>query len=256
MAALASMVVLFTDFGPGGPYVGQMHAALQRDAPGTPVIDLVNDAPRFDPVAGAYLLAALVPQIADDAVVLAVVDPGVGGPRAPVMARAGRRWLVGPDNGLMAIAARDAETAEWWDITPPDAALSPSFHGRDLFAPVGAGLARGGALTGTRRRDGAHVGRDWPRDRAAVIYVDPYGNVMTGLRAATVAPDRAIGAASRAIAPARTFSDVPPGTAIWYENSCGLVEIAVNRGRADSDLGLAVGSPVTVLPAAHHDARR
>jgi S-adenosylmethionine hydrolase len=243
------MIILFTDFGPGGPYLGQIRAVLHREAPGLAVIDLVSDSPPFDPAAGAYLLAALMPQLAEDAVILAVVDPGVGGPRAPVMVRADKRWLVGPDNGLMAIAARYCATAQWWDITWRSERTSATFHGRDLFAPVAARLARGAAPPGTLRRDGRHAGRDWPRDRPAVIYIDPYGNAMTGLRSAAMAEGRPVVAAGRTVPQARTFADVPPGQAIWYENSIGLVEIAVNRGRADRDLGLAIGTPVEIAAA-------
>jgi S-adenosyl-L-methionine hydrolase (adenosine-forming) len=79
-------------------------------------------------------------------------------------------------------------------------------------------------------------------------YLDHFGNAMTGLRAAMLPPNARLVAAGQALERARTFSDRPPGVAFWYENSNGLAEIAVNKGRADRDLGLTIGSPVEIIP--------
>jgi hypothetical protein len=130
---------------------------------------------------------------------------------------------------------------------PPEE-LSASFHGRDLFAPVAGLLARGDPPDDRLRPAEVLRRPDWPDDLPEVVYVDRFGNAMTGLRAALL-PDRArLAAAGRVLARRRTFSEVPVGEAFWYENSNGLAEIAVNSGRADATLGLAVGSPVTILP--------
>ena len=240
------MIVLFTDFGRDGPYIGQMQAVLHREAPGVPVINLSADAPRFDPRASAYLLAAYTSAFPDDSVFLCVVDPGVGGARAPLVVQTGRSWYVGPDNGLLAVAARRAPDARAWRITWRPRRLSASFHGRDLFSPVAAILGRGEPPPGEPLALEALAGWDWPEDLDQVIYVDGFGNVMTGLRAGRLAPDAALDAAGQRLTRARTFSDVAPGGAFWYENANGLAEIAVNQGRADERLGLAIGDPVTV----------
>ena len=243
------MIVLFTDFGPGGPYTGQMKAVLAREAPGVPVIDLSDDLPACDPEPAAYLLAACAPAFPSGAVFVCVVDPGVGSDRSPVALNAADRWYVGPDNGLLAIAARHADDARWFTITWQPPALSASFHGRDLFAPVGACLARGEAVPGTPLDGGATVGADWPADRVAIVYIDPYGNAMTGLRAARLPGDATLAAGARRFERLRTFSDAEPGAAFWYENANGLAEIAVNRGRADRLLGLRVGTPIRIETA-------
>ena len=243
------MIVLFTDFGPGGPYTGQMKAVLAREAPGVPVIELADDLPPCDPEPAAYLLAALAPAFPPGAVFLCVVDPGVGSARAAVALSAGGRWYVGPDNGLLAIAARRAADARWFAITWRPPSLSASFHGRDLFAPVAAGLARGGAVPGTPMGAGDALGAAWPADRSAIVYIDPYGNAMTGLRAGSLPKDAALAAGARRFRQLRTFSDAAPGAAFWYENANGLAEIAVNRGRADRVLGLRVGTPVRIETA-------
>ena len=240
------MIVLFTDFGPGGPYTGQMKAVLARAAPGVPVIDLVDDLPACEPEPCAYLLAAFAPAFPPGAVFVCVVDPGVGSERTPVALSAGGRWYVGPDNGLLAIVSRRAGDARWFTLTWRPEELSASFHGRDLFAPVAAMLARGKPVPGAPLDAAATVGTDWPDDRAAIVYVDPYGNAMTGLRAACLPRGAAIAAGGRRLGRLRTFSDAAPGAAFWYENANGLAEIAVNRGRADHVLGLTVGTPVRI----------
>jgi len=252
MSRIAPLIAIFTDFGLEGPYTGQMKAVLHRDAPGVSVIDLCADAPMFDPMASAYLLAALVPALPVGTVVLGVVDPGVGSDRGAVMMEANGRWFVGPDNGLFALIARRAGTAaRAFPIFPAPGTVSASFHGRDVFAPAAARLARGEQPDPGSAPDStlapATVDRpDWPDDLAQVVYVDRYGNVMTGLRACALASDAEVIANGRPARRARTFSDVPVGHAFWYENANGLAELAVNQGRADTALGLTVGTPITV----------
>ena len=242
------MIYLFSDFGGKGPYVGQMAAALAAVAPGHPVIDLMQDAPMFEPRAAAYLLAALAEHLPAGGVVLGVVDPGVGRTdRRPVVMRAAGRWYVGPDNGLLAVVARHDGASEWWEITWRPERMSSTFHGRDLFAPVAAMLARGDAVPGARFDSSEAVGIDWPDDLGEVVYIDHYGNAMTGVRAFTLPADAELKVADIGIARAHTFADVAAGTVMWYENSCGLVEIAVNQGSAAHILRLHVGTHVLAL---------
>ena len=187
MLTAFAMIVLFTDFGLQGPYTGQMKAVLHQMAPGIPAIDLFADAPAGNPKAAAYLLAAYAQWFAAGTTFLCVVDPGVGGPRPPVMLEADGRWYVGPGNGLFELVERRATRARSFEIEWRPENLSASFHGRDLFAPVAAMIARGEPPPGRPR---AERRANWPDD---------------------------------------------------------LAEIAVNRGRADRDLGLAIGSPVEIV---------
>lgn len=239
------MLFLFTDFGLDGPYVGQIHTVLAGAVPGAPVIDLMHDAPAHDPRASAFLLAALTPYMPERCVCLAVVDPGVGGDRPPVIVDADGRRFVGPGNGLFELVRRRANSATVRFIDWRPRRLSSSFHGRDLFAPVAAMLARGEEPP-TRAGEDC-CGASWPDDLPEAIYIDRFGNVMTGLRASTVAPEAIIGAGGARIRQATTFSDVPRGDAFWYENSLGLVEIAVNTGNAARALGLVPGTAVRIL---------
>lgn len=265
------MIVLFTDFGLTDPYVGQMHAVLAREAPGVPVIDLFHSVPAFNIRAGAYLLPAYARDFPPGTVFICVVDPGVGGARRPVMLQADKRWYVGPDNGLFEMVMRRATEYEYRVIQWRPARLSASFHGRDLFAPVAAKLIRGEIpdsepagyfperrSTESLRARGeipdaapdeltAPADETWPDDLAEIIYIDHYGNGITGLRKASVSNTQAIRVGGEVLKYARVFSDVPPGTAFWYENANGLVEIAVNGGGAAARLGFRPGDPLTLM---------
>ena len=250
MRNAVAMIVLFTDFGLEGPYTGQVKAVLHRTAPGMPVIDLFADLPPGKPQPAAYLLAAYGVWFPPGTVVLAVVDPGVGGARAPLMVEADERWYVGPDNGLFELVIRRADCARSWEIAWRPETMSASFHGRDLFAPAAGRLARGDMPAGIARSGGSGRYPDWPDDLAEIAYIDRYGNAMTGLRAALLPRNASLAVGGRVLARCRTFSDVPEGEAFWYENSNGLAEIAVNAGCADAVLGVAVGTPLSVLKAA------
>jgi hypothetical protein len=244
---MAAIIVLFTDFGLEGPYTGQVKTVLHQIAPGVPVFDLFADLPAAKPQPAAYLLAAYGGWFQPGTIILAVVDPGVGGERAAVVVEAASRWYVGPDNGLFELVARRAGCARTWAVPARPGAISASFHGRDLFAPAAGLLARGDPPAGRLRPEGILRRPDWPDDLPEIVYIDRFGNAITGVRAALIPDGARLAAAGRVLARRRTFSDVRAGDAFWYENSNGLAEVAVNAGRADTALGLAVGSPVAIL---------
>ena len=248
MMPLMPQILLFTDFGWRGPYLGQVQAFLAAAAPGVPTISLQSDAPAWDPHKGAYLLSALIDYQVAGAIWLCVVDPGVGSDRRPLICRCGEHWFVGPDNGLMAPALKrfmamgadcSIRVIEW-----RPAQLSHSFHGRDLFAPVAAWLARGEEVESRTIEPSSLVGWDWPADLWQVIYTDAFGNVMTGVRAGRLGDLDMLAVGGHRLSYARTFDEVPPGRAFWYENALGLVEIAVNQGRADDLPGIIPGAAV------------
>lgn len=238
------MIVLFTDFGAGDPYVGQVKAALARHAPHSPVIDLLHAAPDFDVLAAAHLLAALQQDFPAGAIFLCAVDPGVGGCRHAAVLRAAGKWFVGPDNGLLSVAAQRARGARTWRIEWRPPKLSATFHARDLFAPIAGALACGELPAGGMREVAGLELRLPAGDLARIIYIDHYGNAMTGLRAGSLAHDRTVTARGRGVRYARVFSESPPGEPFWYENSIGLIELAANRTSAAALLAAAVGDPV------------
>ena len=228
---------LFTDFGWSGPYVGQLHVALQQEGAPLAVTDLMHDAPAMRPDLAAYLLPGVC-QTLPRGVVLAVVDPGVGGSRAGVVADTGRLLFVGPDNGLFSQVPGVCSVAR---IDWRPANVAPTFHGRDIFAPVAARLARGEPVDCSPWSADQLVGADWPPACAKIIYIDGYGNAMTGIPAAGVTTDRELRVAGRRLPFAATFCEVPQGEAFWYRNSQGLIEIAVSGRSAAAVLGLALG---------------
>lgn len=236
-------IFLFTDFGGSDIYAGQVRAALLQYAPRHPVVDLLHDAAAFNVRAAAHLLAALFNRLPSGSVALAVVDPGVGGPREPLAVQADGKWLVGPDNGLLSVAASRARKCKPYAIRWRPKELSRSFHGRDLFAPVAAMLARGTRNAAKLRKSALAVSFG-PGDLREVIYVDHFGSVITGLRAGSLAPERILRAGGREIPHARVFSEAPQAGLFWYENSIGLVEIAANSASAQRALGIAVGDPI------------
>lgn len=240
------MIALFTDFGVSGPYAGQMKAVIHEMAPLLRVIDLMHDAPLCDPRASAYLLASLTPGFPSETVFVCVVDPGVGSDREAIIVDTDRHRFVGPQNGLLSIVAQRAKQVRAYEIEFDRDRVSASFHGRDVFAPAAAQIFCEDGFQGPEFPIETVMRPDWPDDLAEIIYIDHFGNAITGLRASTFPETALLEIAGYQLSAARTFSDVAPGTAIWYENSNGLVEIAVNQGRAD-ELGLAIGSPLAIL---------
>lgn len=238
------MIFLFTDFGAEGPYLGQVEAVVRLVAPGVDCVNLVSNAPVGEPRWSSYLLAALSKELPVGSVFLAVVDPGVGGERLPVVLKADGQWFVGPDNGLFNTVAVHSADTEWRVIDWCPEKLSSSFHGRDLFAPIAARIA-------ARDFDWANHSYEtpellaWPSDLAEVIYFDHYGNAITGIRYRPEYDRKMLCTNGRTLTQANSFCSVPVGGAFWYQNSMGLIEIAVNRGRADLELELKLGMPLS-----------
>lgn len=235
------MIVLFTDYGLTGPYIGQVECVLYENAPDEKVINLVADAPRQNPQACAYLLAALTGDFPAGCIYFCVVDPGVGSFRDdPVVMKLDDCWYIGPDNGLFDIVARRADYVECWKIHWRPEHLSTSFHGRDLYAPITAMIANGLDIPGEAVTwNDRHM---WPDDLEQIIYIDHFGNCMTGVRAMKVDSSKKLLLDKHRIEHATTFSDVSPGQVFWYENSIGLVEIAVNQGHAAGQLDVTIDS--------------
>jgi S-adenosylmethionine hydrolase len=265
-------ITFLTDYGYDDEFAGVCRAVIERVAPGAVVIDLTHGIPPQDVRRGALALAAAVPY-GPEAVHVAVVDPGVGTSRRPVaVAVAGSgNVLVGPDNGLLA-PALDAlgGPAEAVDLTESRFRLEPvsaTFHGRDIFAPVGARLASGSSLADAgepidpeslarlaERR--VVIGED--HVAAHVAYFDRFGNVLLDLLARRApdglfAPGASVvveaGGDGHAATVGSTFGDVSEGGLVVYENAIGRVAVAVNRGSARDALGIGVDDQLLIRAA-------
>jgi S-adenosyl-L-methionine hydrolase (adenosine-forming) len=260
-------ILFLSDYGLDDEFVGLCHAVMARIAPGVRVIDLAHGIPPQDVMAGALALAAAIPHAPSDAVFMAVVDPQVGMERRPVAIEAGPALLVGPDNGLLFAAstslggARSAVAIETGKVA--GGPVSPTFHGRDVFAPAAAYLATGRALhdvglpmdPATLTTLPALEPETGPgRLVARVIGVDRFGNVRLAAREGDL--DRAgltggltVSAGGQA-APARrvrTFAEVPDGSYGLLVDSAGWAAVVRNLGNAAHDLGARRGVRVELL---------
>lgn len=238
-------ITLLTDFG-ADLYIGQVQARLHALVPSVPSIDLIHDLPAFRPDLAALLLPALVRDLPPHTLNLCVVDPGVGGARAGLVARVGEQWFIAPDNGLLSVLLRGAgEDAAVWRIGWQPAHRSATFHGRDWFAPSAARLCRGESLQGDALSVDDLIGAGWPPERPVILYVDHYGNLMTGLRPPAEPVTHRLQVRDQHLPWARTFCELPPGAPFWYENALGLVEIALNQGSAQTRLDLYPGDVIS-----------
>jgi S-adenosyl-L-methionine hydrolase (adenosine-forming) len=243
----ASMLVLFTDYAWNDPYVGQIKAVMAREAPGVPVIDLLHSVPNFNAHAGAQLLDAMARTMPLGAVFFCVIDPGVGSARNALAIEADGRWFVGPDNGLLSIVAARAQVCKVWNIHWQPAALSATFHGRDLFAPIAAWIAAGDfpadKLSLLPAPNIQFDAADLPR----VLYIDHYGNAWTGIRGGLADSASQVVVKGKTIAWRQRFAEANKGEIFWYVNSVGLIEIAANRASAAALLDLKVGDLIKLL---------
>jgi S-adenosyl-L-methionine hydrolase (adenosine-forming) len=265
------LITFLSDYGLEDEFAGVCHAVIAGICPQARVIDLTHGIPRHDVRAGALVLGSAMPSI-PVGVHLAVVDPDVGAERRAVAIRtADDRVLVGPDNGLLSLAAHvSGGVVEAVDIARSAFRLEPvsaTFHGRDIFAPVAAQLAAGAALAdaGDPVDPAALVVLDLPRPRvqngalvARVVYIDRFGNVALGVEhedladsglklGRQVALELGSGAVHHAQF-ARTFADVEPDALLVYEDAQRRLAVAVSHGSAATRLGVSVDDELRISP--------
>lgn len=263
-------ITFLSDYGYDDEFAGVCRAVISQIAPGAPLIDLTHGIARQDIRQGAIALANALPSC-PPGVHLAVVDPGVGSERRAVaVAAAEGRFLVGPDNGLLSRAldrlggALDAVelSRSPFRLEP----VSPTFHGRDLFAPVAAHLSLGAHLeeAGEPIDPSSLTELELPEPRigdgevvAHAIHVDGYGNVTLNLDGSMLASGplrRGEGLEVRApdgrweAVWARTFADVGPADVLLFEDSSGALALAVSGGSAAGLMDLRPDSEVTLRP--------
>jgi len=250
----APLIALLTDFGLSDPYVGQMRSVLLAAAPGVPLVDISHGVAPQDVAQAAFFLAATLPWLPPAAVVVAVVDPGVGTERRVALLELGSRCIVAPDNGLLTLVLDGATTFRAFDATPRVTPASATFHGRDVFAPLAARLAMGEpaaafgcvlAPEALARLPGLAARRQGDRVTARVLSVDHFGNVVTSC---AVARFEALPAAPRLLAPVslplaavRTYAAIPADGVGLLAGSQGYLELAVPGGSAAARLGVSRG---------------
>jgi S-adenosylmethionine hydrolase len=259
----APIVTLTTDFGTRDPWVGIMKGVILGICPEARLVDLTHEVAAQDVLEGALCLEAAAHFFPRETIHLAVVDPGVGGPRRAVAVRAGGHRFVGPDNGLLSLAfGRGGGPVAAVELTAPEFRLSPlsrTFHGRDLFAPAAAHLASGVALErlGPAATDLARLvppspGAAGDHVLGEVIGVDRFGNLLTSLREEDLARLGEVGGLMVEIgevhlgAPLSAYADAPPGGLGAIVGSTGRLEVFARDGSARAALGVGRGTPVRV----------
>ncbi|HEX9235299.1 MAG TPA: SAM-dependent chlorinase/fluorinase [Actinomycetota bacterium] len=264
---MARPIIFISDYGLDDEFVGVCHAVMSRTAPQARVIDLTHAILPQDVLRAALVLRQALPYLPSDAVLLAVVDPGVGSERRPVAVRAatGDRLLVGPDNGVLSLAWGEGDPAGAVEITSAEVLLRPlsrTFHGRDVFAPAAARLAAGWSLerlgpvadlSSLSRVEIPQVEVDAEGIHAEVLAVDRYGNVQTSARRGHV---DTMGGPLEVVTPsgavplwrAETFAEVAEGQLAVIVDSGGWVSMVLNRGSAAEVLGLTAGDPIVFRP--------
>jgi len=266
-------IAIVTDFGYRDHYVGAMKGVIASIAPTANVIDITHGVVAQCIVAGAIALRESWRYFPPRTVFLAVVDPGVGTARAPIAieTRAGARF-VGPDNGLLWLAAKEAGIKRVVKLTSPRHRLTnvtATFHGRDIFAPAAAYLWRGtpiSALGPALRPNSSIVKLELPRPtesarelRGEVVYVDGFGNLVSNIDRRTA---EQFGARFRhkslsvriksgaAMGILDTYGDAPEGASLAIFGSFNLLEIAIRNGNAAAKFAAGPGSPVSVVAVA------
>lgn len=254
----SGVVSMLTDFGTSDPYAGIMAGVVLGLAPQARIVDLTHAVPPQAVEIGALLLRSAVPYFSPGAVHLAVVDPGVGSARDPIVAVTESAMLVGPDNGLLHAAATALGLLEVRRIEAGELLLQPvshTFHGRDVFAPVAGRLAAGlppaavgAVLPEMRRLDALDPVREGDRVAGSVLHVDHFGNLITNVPATGLAGERlAIEVGGRRLERlCSSYAEVAEGEILAIAGSWGMLEVAQNRGNAAHTLGVGRGDPVVV----------
>ncbi|WP_410507977.1 S-adenosyl-l-methionine hydroxide adenosyltransferase family protein [Methanosarcina hadiensis] len=258
-----SIISLTTDF--GDLYPAAMKAVILGINPEVRIIDVTHSIRQAGIREGAFALYSLVPYFPAKSVHIGVVDPGVGTSRRALAIKAGPegegQFFVGPDNGLIIPAARRLGNMEVYEITNKEIMLnseiSATFHGRDIFAPVGARLSKGMPVETVGDKISDFVDLDFENfgvDRqflvGEVVYSDNFGNVITNIPEAAVLKFRTFGSQvevnGRKVSFVQTYGFVGQGDALALIGSHGFLELAVNKGNAALQFGLRSGDPVAI----------
>ncbi len=244
------IVTLLTDFGTTDGYVGEMKGVILSHAPEAQLVDITHEIPPQDVEIGRLTLARVWRRFPPGTVHLAVVDPGVGSARDAIAAASDGRLLVGPDNGLLspALLAAGAHAVK----LPVSPTVSPTFHGRDVFAPAAGKLAAGVSLDALGPPAMEPIIRRTPEARkladgslqGSIIAVDRFGNLVTNLMGTR---SGSIEISGCTLPLRRTYADVDEGQPLALVGSSGLVEIAVRNGSAARVLGAARGQEVRLV---------
>jgi len=256
------LITLTTDFGLQDPYVGIMKGVIAGINPAVEVVDLTHGIPAQDIMACALTLRYSIRYFPHGTIHVAVVDPGVGSPRRPLLIECDGSFFIGPDNGLLSLAVGDETPAQIVQLSNPAYHLRPTsvtFHGRDIFAPASAHLSLGVPLDAFGERVENFIRLAIPEVicqgneiTGEIIYSDNFGNLFTNIEEhdLTGRPGKCfeiVLGKIRIAGVAPNYAAAGAGDLVAVINSWGLLEIAVNRGSAQKRSGAMIGDTVRVI---------
>ena len=260
-----SIISLISDFGHKDPYVGEMKAVILSIKPQAQIVDISHEIEKFSIRMGAYVLASAAPYFPLDTIHVAVVDPGVGTKRRPIIAETNRNLYVGPDNGLLMLAAHKEVITNVYTIDNPKYMLpdvSKTFHGRDIFAPAAAHLA-----TGIKPSDFGSAIHDYVFPEFAeaqtkggellgeILHLDDFGNIISNISAKDIKNAGfheseslivTLGGKTLNIPFCSVYDTVPVGTSLALIGSNNFLEVAINQGNASKIFEAQVGTTFRV----------
>jgi S-adenosylmethionine hydrolase len=260
----AKIVTLTTDFGLKDPYVAEMKAAILGICPKAVIVDVTHDITKFNVRMGAYVLASAAPHFPHGTVHVAVVDPGVGTRRRPIAIQTKQSYFVGPDNGILVLAASKQGIESIHKLVNPQFMLpkvSSTFHGRDIFAPAAAHLLNGvkpadfgpeireamkADFEKVTRKNGVLVGE--------VLHIDGFGNIITNISEKEVAQNRVKSEVNVELAGnklklkfCRAYGETKLQEPLTLIGSHGFLEISVNQGNAAEKFETKAGDKIKLL---------
>ncbi|MBS7643674.1 S-adenosyl-l-methionine hydroxide adenosyltransferase family protein [Candidatus Bathyarchaeota archaeon] len=257
------IVTLLTDFGTRDPYVAQMKAVILSICPRTVIVDISHNVEKFNVRMGAFILASATPYFPPGSIHMAVVDPAVGTKRAPLLIETKNFFFVGPDNGLLILAAQADGIEQVYQIENQRylrPAISYTFHGRDVFAPVAGYLAKGVSPQKIGSKLLSYVVPSFSKPSikngkisGEINYIDSFGNVVTNIPASLLEQLRVlpgqllqlrIKRKSFAIRFCRAYGEVQVGELLGIIGSHNFLELSINQGNAAGLFNVVVGDTV------------
>jgi S-adenosylmethionine hydrolase len=252
------MITLTSDFGLKDPYVAEMKGVILTINPQATIIDVIHCIEKFDIRVGAFVLASVTPYFPKDTIHLAVIDPDVGTERRAILIQTKQGFFIGPDNGVLMLAAQSQSIEHLYEISNPKFMLpkvSSTFHGRDVFAPAAAHLDRGvkpsefgpeitEAATikfpSVERRNSSLIGEVW--------HIDDFGNIITNISQKDLPQNQVVNikliGVLQNISFGKTYSQAKPHEPLALIGSHGFLEIALNQGNAAEKFNAKPGDKI------------
>jgi S-adenosylmethionine hydrolase len=253
------IITLTTDFGLADPYVAEMKAMILGINPNVKIVDITHQVEKFSVKNGAFIIAAAAPYFPRGTIHVVVIDPGVGTKRKPILIETEKDFFIGPDNGVLILAAKNQGIKHVYEITNPkfmSPKVSSTFHGRDIFAPVAAFLSKGikPSKFGREIREFftprfAEIVEEDKKLIGEVIYVDSFGNIITNFTVKYIEDIEdyvhiELGGKPLKLRLCKAYADVEAQKPLAIIGSHNFLEISINMGNAAQVFGVKVGDPV------------